>query len=65
MNLLNDIAIQDTFFNNIVAIASQNGFLDIHFDFEYLRPVDKETYNRVFFHKTGKEANSICYNSLQ
>jgi spore germination protein len=29
-----------------VATARQYGFRDIHFDFEYLRPVDKEAYNR-------------------
>lgn len=44
--LLNDIAIQDTFLNNIVATARRYGFRDIHFDFEYLRPVDREAYNR-------------------
>ncbi|RHW30925.1 LysM peptidoglycan-binding domain-containing protein [Neobacillus notoginsengisoli] len=43
--LLNDIAIQDRFLNNIVATARRLGFRDIHFDFEYLRPADREAYN--------------------
>ncbi|MCM3768804.1 glycoside hydrolase family 18 protein [Neobacillus niacini] len=44
--LLNDIAIQDRFLNNIVATAKKYGFRDIHFDFEFLRPADREAYNR-------------------
>jgi spore germination protein len=44
--LLNDIAVQDKFLNNIVSTAKQYGFKDIHFDFEYLRPADREAYNR-------------------
>lgn len=44
--LLNDIAIQDKFLNNIVATAKKYGFRDIHFDFEFLRPADREAYNR-------------------
>lgn len=44
--LLNDIAIQDKFLNNIVSTAKKYGFRDIHFDFEYIRPVDREAYNR-------------------
>jgi spore germination protein len=43
--LLNDIAIQDRFLNNIVTTAKKYGFRDIHFDFEFLRPVDREAYN--------------------
>ena len=43
--LLNDMAIQDKFLNNIVATAKKYGFRDIHFDFEYLRPADREAYN--------------------
>jgi spore germination protein len=44
--LLTDIAIQDKFLNNIVETANRYGFRDIHFDFEYLRPADREAYNR-------------------
>jgi spore germination protein len=44
--ILNDIAIQDRFLNNIVTTAKKYGFRDIHFDFEFLRPADREAYNR-------------------
>jgi spore germination protein len=44
--LLNDMNIQDQFLNNIVTTARRNNFRDIHFDFEYLRPEDREAYNR-------------------
>jgi spore germination protein len=44
--LLNDIAVQDRLLNNIVAAAKKYGFKDIHFDFEFLRPADREAYNR-------------------
>ncbi|AIE58546.1 LysM peptidoglycan-binding domain-containing protein [Bacillus methanolicus] len=44
--LLNDMNIQNKFLNNIVATAKKYGFRDIHFDFEYLRPADREAYNR-------------------
>ncbi|PLS02309.1 glycoside hydrolase family 18 protein [Neobacillus cucumis] len=43
--LLTDITIQDRFLNNIVATAKKYGFRDIHFDFEFLRPADREAYN--------------------
>jgi spore germination protein len=44
--LLTDIAIQDKFLDNIIATAKKYGFRDIHFDFEYIRPADREAYNR-------------------
>lgn len=44
--LLNDMTIQDRFLNNIVSTANKYGFRDIHFDFEHLRPADREAYNR-------------------
>lgn len=44
--LLNDQNVQTTFLNNIVSTAQRLGFRDIHFDFEYLRPEDREAYNR-------------------
>ncbi|UII55979.1 glycoside hydrolase family 18 protein [Cytobacillus spongiae] len=43
--LLNDLAIQEKFLTNIVTTAKKYGFKDIHFDFEYLRPADREAYN--------------------
>ncbi|MGG0720407.1 glycoside hydrolase family 18 protein [Robertmurraya massiliosenegalensis] len=44
--LLNDMVIQNTFLDNIVATAQKYGFRDIHFDLEYLRPADREAYNQ-------------------
>ncbi|MBM7650498.1 spore germination protein [Bacillus ectoiniformans] len=44
--ILNDQAVQDKFLDNITATAKKYGFRDIHFDFEYLRPADKEAYNQ-------------------
>lgn len=55
--LLNDIPIQDRFLNNIVATAKKYGFRDIHFDFEFLRPADREAYNR-FLRKAKTRFNS-------
>ncbi|WP_462410022.1 glycosyl hydrolase family 18 protein [Neobacillus sp. Marseille-QA0830] len=43
--LLTNMEIQDRFLNNIVTTANRYGFRDIHFDFEYLRPADREAYN--------------------
>ena len=43
--LLNDQEIQTKFLDNIVATAQKYGFRDIHFDFEFLRPQDREAYN--------------------
>lgn len=44
--LLNEESIQNNFLHNIVTTAKKYGFQDIHFDFEYLRPEDREAYNR-------------------
>ncbi|MCM3599039.1 glycoside hydrolase family 18 protein [Metabacillus idriensis] len=38
--------VQNKLLNNIVETAKKYGFRDIHFDMEYLRPVDREAYNR-------------------
>lgn len=43
--LLNDQEIQTKFLDNIVATAKKYGFRDIHFDFEFLRPKDRDAYN--------------------
>ena len=51
--LLNDRQIQDQLLNNIVQTARRLGFRDIHFDFEYLRPEDREAYNQ--FLRRAKE----------
>lgn len=42
--LLNDMTIQNKFIDNVIATAKKYGFRDIHFDFEYLRPEDREAY---------------------
>ena len=44
--ILNNTSVQNKFLNNIVSIAKEQGFRDIHFDFEYLRPADREAYNQ-------------------
>ncbi|MGE8207761.1 glycosyl hydrolase family 18 protein [Heyndrickxia sp. NPDC080065] len=51
--LLNDQKVQNTFLNNIVKSAKQYGFRDIHIDFEFLRPADREAYNQ--FLRKAKE----------
>ncbi|OHR63674.1 spore gernimation protein [Bacillus sp. HMSC76G11] len=44
--VLNNQDVQNKLLNNIVETAKKYGFRDIHFDMEYLRPVDREAYNR-------------------
>lgn len=62
--LLNDEAVQQTFLNNISRIARQTNFSDVHFDFEYLRPQDREAYNRFLrrakerFNREGKTVST-------
>ena len=51
------MTIQNRFLNNIVATAKKYGFRDIHFDFEHLRPVDKEAYNQ-FLRKAKARFNA-------
>lgn len=43
--ILGSEQVQDTLLDNIVNTARGAGFRDIHFDFEYLRPEDRENYN--------------------
>lgn len=42
--ILTDQSIQNKFLSNIIKTANKYGFRDIHFDFEYLRPADREAY---------------------
>jgi len=58
--LLNDITIQDRFLNNIVTTAQKYGFRDIHFDFEFLRPADREAYNQ-FLRKAKARFNQYAW----
>lgn len=44
--ILTDENIKNTLLNQIVVTARRYGFRDIHFDFEYLRPQDREAYNQ-------------------
>jgi spore germination protein len=44
--ILNDEQVQIALLNNIVRTARANNFRDIHFDLEFLRPEDREAYNR-------------------
>ncbi|USK33928.1 glycoside hydrolase family 18 protein [Bacillus sp. F19] len=44
--ILTNQDVQNKLLNNIVETAKKYGFRDIHFDMEYLRPVDREAYNR-------------------
>lgn len=43
--LFTDMTVQNRLFENIVRTAKRVGFKDIHFDFEFLRPADRELYN--------------------
>ncbi len=57
--ILNDNTVKTKLFQEIVSTAKKYGFRDIHFDFEYLRPQDREAYNRflrearTIFHREG------------
>lgn len=43
--ILNDQGVQQKLLDNILETARRLGFRDIHFDFEFLRPEDREAYN--------------------
>src|SRR5699024_1105365 len=47
-------AVQNTLLDNIVHIAGEIGFTDIHFDFEFLPPEDREAYND--FHRKSRDS---------
>lgn len=57
--ILNVQAVQETLLDRIIQTAREIGYSDIHFDFEYLRPEDREAYNtflrkaRDRFHQEG------------
>lgn len=53
--ILNDTSVQDVLLDHIIEAAGEYGFQDIHFDFEYLRPEDREPYN-AFLKKGGATA---------
>lgn len=57
--LLTDQQVQNRLFENIVQTAKRIGYSDIHFDFEFIRPSDRQLYNqfmrsaRARFHAVG------------
>ncbi|MEC0168168.1 glycoside hydrolase family 18 protein [Paenibacillus graminis] len=52
--ILNDQAVQSRLLENIISTAKQLGFRDIHFDFEFLRPEDREAYNTFLRKAAGR-----------
>lgn len=55
--ILGDSAVQDVLLGNILKAAEEYGFRDIHFDFEYLRPQDRENYN-AFLRKAAQRLHA-------
>lgn len=57
--LFTDQTVQNRLFENIVQTAKRIGYSDIHFDFEFIRPADRQLYNtflrnaRARFHPAG------------
>ena len=57
--MFTDQAAQNRLFGNLIQVANEVGYKDIHFDFELLHPEDRELYNsflrnaRDRFHKAG------------
>ena len=57
--LFTNETVQNQLFDNIIQVANQIGFKDIHFDFEFLKPEDRELYNNFLrkardrFHAVG------------
>lgn len=57
--ILNVQAVQETLLETIIGTAREVGYLDIHFDFEYVRPEDRDAYTRFLrkardrFHQEG------------
>src|SRR5699024_11076016 len=43
--IVNDHAIQNRLFDQIITVAQEIGFRDVHFDFEFLPAEDREAYN--------------------
>lgn len=50
--------VQNTFLDNIVNTAIAEGYKDVHFDFEYLPPEDKEAYN-TFLRKAKERFSQV------
>ncbi|WP_353854089.1 glycoside hydrolase family 18 protein [Bacillus sp. Bos-x628] len=52
--LLTNQAVKTTFLNEIVRVARKYQFKEIHFDFEYLRPADKDAYIKFLKEATSR-----------
>jgi len=52
--ILNSVSVQNILLNNIVQTAIKTGFRDVHFDFEYLRPEDRENYNAFLWKASSR-----------
>ncbi|QDP38795.1 glycoside hydrolase family 18 protein [Radiobacillus deserti] len=44
--IVTNATVQDTLLDNIISTAQAVGFGDVHFDFEYLPPANREDYNQ-------------------
>ena len=44
-DIFTDVEVQNRLFDNLIQIANEIGYTDIHFDFEILHPEDRELYN--------------------
>ncbi|WP_186576836.1 glycoside hydrolase family 18 protein [Aquibacillus kalidii] len=55
--LVTDTTVQDNLLTNIIETARNIGFRDVHFDFEYLPPANKEDYNN-FLRKAKERLSS-------
>ncbi|GGF66694.1 spore germination protein YaaH [Paenibacillus albidus] len=51
--IVNDQAVQNRMLDHIIRVAKELNFRDIHFDFEFLKPADREAYN-VFLRKAAE-----------
>ncbi|OLP62995.1 Spore germination protein YaaH [Bacillus pumilus] len=52
--LLTNQSVKTTFLNEIVRVAKKYQFKEIHFDFEYLRPADKDAYIQFLREATAR-----------
>ncbi|WP_407272235.1 LysM peptidoglycan-binding domain-containing protein [Radiobacillus sp. PE A8.2] len=50
--------VQNTLLDNIIATAREVGFRDVHFDFEYLPPANKEDYNNFLRKAKARLSNA-------
>lgn len=63
-SIFESVAVQDLLFTNIINVANEVGYKDIHFDFELLRPEDRALYNNFLrrasdrFHAAGLTMSS-------